>query len=207
MIERLGLAKQSPVLGSNEIAEQIAETCGFEGTLLPAVWLCGTPIHAVVQWRQDVLAYRLATGLGPLLRRSEVRDSLGNSVPAVLNIRGFICFSPSTRARSAMLALSAYAPTTLAIAEPTDWDAWECELRDHWLVDRSVTPPVVASHGLRSRRPGTRPTAIQTRLICEQLFDVALRCELLLPNPEPSARPTGSRGSATSTRSVPEVPG
>ena len=106
-------------------------------------------------------------------------DALAATTGLAKSMQGFICISPSTRSRSAMLALSAYASTSLAITEPTDWDVWECELREHWLVDRKARSPKVVHQGRPGRRPESRPTDIQTRLMSEQLFDVALRCEAI----------------------------
>ncbi|HAM44057.1 MAG TPA: hypothetical protein DCM67_03400 [Propionibacteriaceae bacterium] len=175
MIERLPVANRSTLAD----ASAAFTASDLAGTLLAPVWLLGRIVCPIVLWDHEALNARLSGGVAPVLDRAAVRDEVDTSDPPVLEIRGFVTCGDLRRSEGALAALSYYGATVLATQTATDWDVWQCQLDGHWLVQVHDGQAITLNAGRASRRAESRPTAIQSRLMVEQLFDVALRVDAL----------------------------
>lgn len=173
MIERLPVANPE----SLPEARTAFGITSLLGEVLPPVWLLNRVVYPVVEWDREVLGSRLARGSLPLLDRAEVMEDLEGMSPPVLTVQGFVMCGDLSRFRSALATLSLYGSTILAMRTATDWDSWECQVDGHWLIETGDLRPKVLHPGRPGRRPESRPTPVQSRLMVEQFFDVALRVE------------------------------
>ncbi len=172
MTERLSVANAAPFAD----ARRALNATVVVGELLDPVWLLNRVVFPIVQWNPEALEARMATGIGPVLDRTSVRDRVDEIGRPVLDVLGFVICGSLERSRSALATLSYYGATVLSTRLATDWESWECQVGGHWLVKITDRETTVLNRGRAGRRPESRPTPIQASLMVEQLFDAAIRC-------------------------------
>lgn len=155
---------------------------------LPPVWLLEGIVAPVITWHEAALARRTHRAEHPILSRARwgqlFREGRAEQVPAVLDVVAFVAVQPLPQARRVMAWLAGYAAVAVAIpcsAGPDPWEAFECDYRGFTVAEVSPEGACAVVPGRGSGRGRHLPEDAHSRLLQEQLFDVALRSAVADP--------------------------
>lgn len=165
------------------------DVLGGEQTL-PPVWLMDGIVAPIVTWRSEAIVYRSEGETPPILSRARwgelFRAGVERETPSVLSIVAFVAVQPIPQARRVMAWLSGYAAVAVAVPRPPGhdpWEAFECDYRGFTVAEVGANAAATVVQGRLTGRGVDAPADAHSRLLEEQLFDIAVRHDLV-PQPE-----------------------
>ncbi len=168
-----------------EAAELVRrDVLGGEQTL-PPVWLMDGVVAPIVNWRRGAIGTRDVQASPPILSRARLgelfRAGAQHETPSPLTIVAFVAVQPMAQARRVMAWLSGYAAVAVALPRPPGhdpWEAFECDYRGFTVAEVGNAAATAVVQGRLTGRGAEMPADAHSRLLEEQLFDLALRHDL-----------------------------
>ena len=161
------------------------DVLGGEQTL-PPVWLMDGVVAPIVTWRRAAIGHRDVQASPPILSRARLgelfRAGAQNATPSPLTIVAFVAVQPMQQARRVMAWLSGYAAVAVALPRPPGhdpWEAFECDYRGFTVAEVGHDAATAIVQGRLTGRGAEMPADAHSRLLEEQLFDIALRHDLV----------------------------
>lgn len=161
------------------------DVLGGEQTL-PPVWLMDGVVAPIVNWRIEAIGQRDAQASPPILSRARLgelfRAGEQGETPSPLTIVAFVAVQPMPQARRVMGWLSGYAGVAVALPRPPGHDPWaafECDYQGFTVAEVGDGAATAVVQGRLTGRGAQLSADAHSRLLEEQLFDLALRHDLV----------------------------